>query len=105
MKTKAFNRDEYAEQTKGDCEYQRNRLAGLIDEAYDVYRKSGREPGEYAETQFFQGLLLRAVNGVRADTQQRVGANLVAILFMKALILHYKDNPANHDEANADGIR
>lgn len=91
MTNKPFNREAYTAQIRADIADQRQTLAHLVDECHEAFRQMGGTSEDYIRTQFFIGMLFRAVNALPEGTSEKRTGFKVALIFMRALKQHYID--------------
>lgn len=87
---------------QNDVEYRlmedaaRQKIADLVDIAFEAYLNAGYPMEDYRRTQFFMNLLFQSVNQLKPNSLERMGGLQLTIRFMQRLIDHYNTvNNAN----------
>lgn len=73
----------------------RQKIAEMVDDAFEAYLKAGNPMAEYDRNQFFLNLLFREVNGLEPYSDKRMGGLQLIIRFMARLIEHYEKTPGH----------
>lgn len=102
---KQFDREQYLAEIRADIAAQRHTLTNLVDEVHAAFRAAGGTSEEYTRSQFFQGVLFRAIQTLPDGTAEKRTAFKVALIFMRGLLQHYKDMAKDPEWKAAHDVR